>query len=356
MTAPASPGTSPIRRIPVTLLTGFLGSGKTTVLRQLLRDPDWTDAAVLINELGAVGLDHTLVWGASGTMHVLENGCICCSARDDLVTTLEDLFWSRLQRKIPRFNRVVIETTGLADPGPVIRELFSHALIAERYFLESVVCTVDAVLGAGHLETHPESLAQAASADVILLTKTDLAAPAAALKLETRLREMNPLAAIERSVAGMARAELLAKPGSWSEPGLDARLRRRDQPRDSGAAGNGDGENPRFHRRVQSTVLRFTHPWERAGFEQALRATIDAAGDQLLRIKGLIALDDDARPLVVQVVQNMIFPFESLPVQAAGAAQNFLVCIALGIASADLRRFFLDHLGVETSANMLRRR
>jgi G3E family GTPase len=149
------------KRIPVIVLTGFLGSGKTTLLRRLLTYPSWQSTAVLVNEVGEIGLDHNLMWNANGTTLVMENGCICCSVRDDLVEALEGLFWKRLQRQVPRFESVVIETTGIAAPAAIIELIFNHPLIAERYRLDSVLCTADAVLGQGQLQQHPESRAQA---------------------------------------------------------------------------------------------------------------------------------------------------------------------------------------------------
>ena len=342
MHEPAAEAGSPIRRIPVNLLTGFLGSGKTTLLRKMLLHPGWSDAAVLINELGAVGLDHQLAWSATGSMLVLENGCICCSARDDLVNTLEELFWNRLQKKIPRFNRVIIETTGLADPGPIIRELFSHPLIAERYRLESVVCTVDAVFGLQQLEAHPESLAQAGSADTILLTKTDIADADDIRSLETRLRLMNPLANVHAS--GTPGAEFMS--GALPQTEVEHRLRLRAEAATLEASasiaqsGASDKNRYLFHRRVLATVIHFPQPWSLDAFTRALQAALDLYGDRVLRIKGRITLEHGAPDAVVQVVQRMIFPFERLPPPAAGDAQNFIVCITLGVAAADLRRCF----------------
>jgi G3E family GTPase len=342
MTLPAVEAGSPIRRIPVILLTGFLGSGKTTLLRKMLAHPGWSDAAVLINELGAVGLDHQLAWSASGSMLVLENGCICCSARDDLVNTLEELFWNRLQKKIPRFNRVIIETTGLADPGPIIKELFSHPLIAERYRLEAVVCTVDAVFGMQQLASHPESLAQAGSADMILLTKTDIADANAARLLEARLRQMNPLACVH--AAGELRAAFMS--GAMRQVEVEHRLRgeidalNTNTTDDPEAPDAPEAGRYLFHRRVQSTVIHFTHPWKLDAFTRALQSALDLYGDRLLRIKGRIRIAGEERDAVVQAVQRMIFPFERIEAQAEGEAQNFIVCITLGVAAADLRRCF----------------
>jgi G3E family GTPase len=338
--APVSPirADSPVQRIPVILLTGFLGSGKTTLLRELLSTPAWADTAVLVNELGAVGLDHQLVWGASGATLVLENGCVCCSARDDLVSALETLFWQRLHRQIPRFARVIIETTGLANPGPIIRELFSHRLVAERYQLQSVVTTVDAVLGDAQLGQHPESLQQAASADLIFLTKTDLATAEGADTLAARLRQINPMARLTRTVAGAVSNEvwrdLLAAPVVHSRlmPRLDAApvMRALLPPRRPAIVSH--------HDRVQTTVLHSRPPMSGHALERALRDTVKQFGEQILRIKGMVSLEGESSPVLVQVVQTMVFPFERMGDKAG--SDSFLVFITMGLDTDALRAHF----------------
>jgi G3E family GTPase len=316
-----------IRKIPITLLTGFLGSGKTTLLRQMLTAPEWKDTVVLINELGAVGLDHHLLWGASDAVMVMENGCICCSVRDDLATLLEDLFWRRLQRQIPSFNRVVIETTGLADPGPVIAALGSQALLAERYALDQVLCTVDAVLGAQQLARHRESLAQVAGADAILVTKTDIASEQATGELELLLRSINPLARLSRTSGGeCSPARLQVDAGLQPTP-------------EAGFAGG-----RLYHHRVRTMSLRFARPWERAGFEQALSATLARHGGHILRIKGLVAMVGEDRPVVVQAVQETVFPFDRLPAWPDGKPDSFLVFITVGLADDAITAAFQSHL------------
>jgi G3E family GTPase len=324
-----------IRKIPITLLTGFLGSGKTTLLRQMLSAPEWKDTVVLVNELGEVGLDHHLLWGASDAVMVMENGCICCSVRDDLAAVLEDLFWRRLQRQIPYFTRVVIETTGLADPGPVVAALRSHALIAERYVLDNVVCTADAVLGAQHLARHRESVAQAASADAIVITKTDIANGPAVDALEAMLRSINPLAALSRTGAGQfSPAVLQVHTDLAAAP-----------PPVVGAPGG-----PVYHHRVRTLSLRFSRPWERARFEHALSSTLAAHGARILRIKGLVEMVGEDGPVVVQAVQETMFPFEWLAAWPAEKKDSFLVCITMGLADEAIAAAFRSHLDVPDPA------
>src|SRR5215468_8164237 len=190
-------------RIPVTLLTGFLGSGKTTVLNHVRKQPEMAATAVIINEFGEIGLDHLLVEKASDDdMVMLQSGCLCCTIRGDITDTLVNLFVSRAKGKI-NFVRAVIETTGLADPAPIVHALISDPIVAERYMLDGVVTTVDAVNGAGTLDRQPEALKQAAVADRLLLTKTDLADANAVAALEARLAALNPAATIAPVAQGV---------------------------------------------------------------------------------------------------------------------------------------------------------
>src|SRR5712672_1559755 len=160
--------------IPVSIITGFLGSGKTTLLARLLRDPAMSRTAVIINEFGAIALDHDLIETSDESFVRLSNGCLCCNVRSDLMRTLGDLAVRRAAGTVPRFERVVIETTGLADPAPILHALMTDRDLCEVYALDSVVATVDAVTGLATFEHHAESLRQAAFADRIVLTKTDL--------------------------------------------------------------------------------------------------------------------------------------------------------------------------------------
>src|SRR6516225_747813 len=181
----------PASLIPVTLLTGFLGSGKTTVLNHVLKQPGMAATAVIVNEFGEIGLDHLLVERSSEDVVLLNGGCLCCASRGALIETLTKLFADRAKGKVPRFARAMIETTGLADPGPILHALMTDPAIVGRYALDGVVATIDAVNGAGTLDRHAEAWKQAAVADRLLLTKTDLAEPAAQQAFEARLTALN---------------------------------------------------------------------------------------------------------------------------------------------------------------------
>src|ERR1700740_1017516 len=188
------PMSEPSSAIPVSLLTGFLGSGKTTALNHVLKQPGMAATAVIVNEFGKIGLDHLLVERSSEDVVLLSSGCLCCTVRSDIVDTLTNLFVDRVKGKIPFFTRVAIETTGLADPAPILHTLMTEPIVAARYKLAGVGATVRAVNGAGTLDRQPEAVKQAAVADRLLLTKTDLAKPAVRQAFEDRLAMLNPSA------------------------------------------------------------------------------------------------------------------------------------------------------------------
>src|SRR5262249_11604652 len=201
--------TEPSALIPVTLLTGFLGSGKTTVLNHVLKQPGMAATAVIVNEFGEIGIDHLLVERSSEDVLLLNSGCLCCTVRNDIVDTLTNLFVDRVKGKVPFFTRVAIETTGLADPAPLLHTLMTEPIVAARYMLDGVVTTVDSVNGAGTLDRQPEAVKQTAVADRLLLTTTDLAEPSARQALAVRLAALNPSAPITPVAQGEVDPKLL---------------------------------------------------------------------------------------------------------------------------------------------------
>ena len=188
--------------IPIIVLTGFLGSGKTTLLNRILKHPSLHDAAVLINEFGQIGLDHMLVERMDENTVVLESGCLCCTIRDDLKTSILELHGRRARGEVPPFQRMVIETTGLADPSPILYTLTADTMLRHHYRVGSVVVTVDAVNAARQLDRQPETVKQIAVADRIVVTKTDIATPGATDALGARLAQLNPSAAIQTALFG----------------------------------------------------------------------------------------------------------------------------------------------------------
>jgi G3E family GTPase len=219
------------------VITGFLGSGKTTLLARLLRDPALARTAVIVNEFGEVGLDHLLVEASDEEIVLLDSGCVCCSVRGDLVRTAESLLARRAAGTIAPFERIVIETTGLADPAPILQALMTDPAIADSLVLEAVIATVDAAAGAATLDAHPESVKQAAIADRIVVTKTDLSDPAANGLVE-RLRALNPAAPRLTAVHGAVDASrLLAAECTMRRraPTCALARRRRRAPRSDGS-------------------------------------------------------------------------------------------------------------------------
>src|ERR1051325_4337460 len=189
-------------RLPVSVVTGFLGSGKTTLVNRLLKRPEMKNVAVIVNELGEQSIDHDLVEVSSEQMMLLNNGCLCCVLRGDLQETLREMFVKRRTGEIIQFDRVVVETTGLADPAPVMQTLMTDTMLQAQYRLDCVVTLVDAINGAGQLDAMQEAIKQAALADRLVITKSDLATGESITALEARLRELNPQAPIKRAVNG----------------------------------------------------------------------------------------------------------------------------------------------------------
>jgi G3E family GTPase len=332
-------------RLPVTLLTGFLGSGKTTLLNSWLRTSDLANAAVIVNEFGEIGIDHALIAASNDNTIELSTGCLCCTVRGDLVDTLRELQVRRAKGEIRAFDRVFIETTGLADPAPVIQALMTVPVV-QRYRLRQVVTTVDAVNGARTLERHPESVKQAAVADAIVITKRDLAG-AAADEIVSRLRRLNPGARLHHSAAGAfpAPAELasvdLYDPTTKSADvlrWLNAEAYRGDA---SAPAEPQHGEHRHGHRHhhdvnrhgadIGSFCLEFAEPlhWEHVA--NWLDALVLAHGDDILRVKGILAVVGRERPIVVQAVQHLFHPPVELADWPGGARRSRLVFIVRGL-------------------------
>ncbi|VCU68857.1 putative GTP-binding protein YjiA [Pigmentiphaga humi] len=297
---------------PVYLLTGFLGSGKTTLLRALLRQPAMASTAVVINEFGEIGLDHELVEAVDGETVLLPGGCMCCTVRDDLARTLADLDRRRAQGEVPPFERVIIESTGLADPGPVLQVLLKHGDLLERFALGGVWTTLDAVHAQSQLDAHVESVRQLALADCVVMTKTDLAPFTAPASLAARVRKINPHARMLHVCEGAVdAAELLAQtPSAASGDEPEAMLRGLCQAGPTGhVCGAGCGPHAHAHDgRFRTSSLRFDRPLEWDEVCDWLGGLAFFHGARLLRMKGILNVAGEDRPLAVHGVQHLFHP------------------------------------------------
>jgi G3E family GTPase len=305
--------------IPFTVLTGFLGAGKTTLLNRLLTDPSLSDALVIINEFGEVGLDHLLIEKVDGDMLLMSSGCLCCTVRGDLITTLEDALRKRDNGRIKAFSRVIVETTGLADPAPVLHTIMHHPYLMLRFRLQGVVTVVDAINGSATLDSQEEAVKQVAVADRIVLTKTDLATTPeqirAVVDLRARLTALAPAARIVE-VADAQAANILDS-GLFGFEGKSPDVARwlndealseaQAQPQDAQPA---NAHDPNRHdSRIRSFCLTSDRLISPATFDLFMDMLRNVHGSNMLRVKGLIGLSDDpARPVVIHGVQHVFHP------------------------------------------------
>lgn len=290
-------------RIPVSVITGFLGSGKTTLLGRLLRDPSMSRTAVIMNELGAIGLDHDLIETSDESFVRLSNGCLCCNVRSDLTLTLGDLAARRAAGTVPPFERVVVETTGLADPAPILHALMTDRDLCEVYVLDGVVATVDAVTGLATLDSHEESLRQVAVADRIVITKTDLAEAQSAAIAE-RLATINPGARMLTVVHGAITPSALFDAGLYDATGKCAEVRTwlADE-----AVASADGHAGHHHRDdITSFCIVRDEPVGAVTLALFLSALAENCGADLLRMKGIVHVAEQPdSPAVIHGVQHV---------------------------------------------------
>jgi G3E family GTPase len=344
--------------IPVSVVTGFLGSGKTTLLNRLLKDPALKDTAVIINEFGDVGIDHLLVEQSSDGIIELSDGCLCCTVRGELVDTLADLI-DRLQSgKIKALSRIVIETTGLADPAPVLAAIMGHPALVQALRLDGVITAVDTVNGGATLDNHMEAVKQAAVADRIVLTKTDLeAGAAAAYGLTTRLRRLNPGARFLRSGASAAElfncglydpATKTADVARWlNEEGFRDREHERHGLEHHGHAhGHHHHDVNRHDKSISAFTLIHDEPVPMAAVQMFLDLLQSTHGGRLLRMKGIICLaEDPARPLVIHAVQAIMHPPARLKEWQDGDRRTRLVLITKDLPEKYVRQLFDAFMG-----------
>jgi len=343
-------------RIPVTLVTGFLGSGKTTLINVALKAPELSHAVVVVNEFGEVGLDHELYAASRDSVIILENGCLCCTVRSDLVSTLNSLYADREAGRIPGYDRVVVETSGLAEPGPVLQAFLSEPTLDGLYRVSNVITLVDAVNWDATKSHHLESVQQVALADRVLISKLDLAKKGDRERLEGDIRQMNPqatIAEVEWSSAAVAKvltedgfdsADPKADPLPWLA--VESRLEHHDS----------GGHGLHLHRRaidVESFVLLRNEPLSREELQFLLDGISQNLGTGLLRVKGLVNIaNEPGRPAVLQGAQHLLHTMSWLEKWPSADERTRIVFITQGIVREMLRDTIelLDRVSARTFA------
>jgi G3E family GTPase len=345
MTNPAPTRDSLAGKLPVTLITGFLGSGKTTLLKRLLRDPGMNRAAVIINEFGEVGIDHELIASSSEQMTLLSNGCLCCTVRTDLQETLRELFIKRRAGEVIDFDRVFVETTGLADPVPVLHTLQTDGMLGAQYRLDCVVTLVDAVNGLQNLGDMPEAAKQAAVADRIVITKSDIAERGAVAALEARLARMNPYAARSLAINGEVEVAFLRDVGPGSTRATPKDLERWLAPSGEARPAEGAylGERVRagtHDASIGSFCLWFERPFTWDTFSAAVQVLTSLRGPDLLRVKGLVNVAGERGPVVVQGAQHVFHPPVTLDAWASEDRRSRIVFITRNLSRESVEALF----------------
>ena len=289
--------------IPITVLTGFLGSGKTTVLNGLLRHPQLANTAVIVNEFGEIGLDHLLVTSSEENVVLLDAGCLCCTINNSLRETLSHLWLGRVRNELPAFDRVVVETTGLAEPGPIMQAITRDPVVSDHYRLDGTVACVDAVHAIQQLKRQPEVAQQVAVADRLILTKTDLVSPATADAIEARLSELNPGVSILRRTRGeVAPVDVLGVGLIDDETGEMNTRRWLHQATHSTHAHH---EAHRHSENIKAHCFRIRHAVSWAGLAAWCDLMAETHGDALLRVKGIIHIAETDQPVVVHGVHRL---------------------------------------------------
>jgi G3E family GTPase len=328
---------------PVVLLTGFLGSGKTTLLKRILADPAFGDTAVIINEFGEVGLDHHLIEHVAEDVVLLPSGCLCCAMKGELAAALRDLLSRRARGLVPAFRRVVVESSGLADPYPVISTIKSDPVLRHHFRLATVLTTVDAINGPATLDRHVESVRQAAVADTLILTKTDLAKAAELIALNRRLNDLNPGAPIVPSCDSNADlGSLLNGAGnvaSW--------FKATAEPTELASREVAENQHPG----IRSFSVTVDDPLDWTAFGIWLTMLVNRHGSRILRVKGILSIMDEANPVAVHGVQHLIHPPQHLAAWPDGDRRSRLVFIVDGIDPDQLRRSLAVFIALDVVAH-----
>ena len=335
---------------PVNLITGFLGSGKTTLLQRLLADPALADTAVLINEFGEIGLDHHLLERIDDTMVLLQSGCLCCTIRGELSAAIKDLHAKRERGQVPRFRRLVVESTGLADPFPILSTVQADPVLRHHFRLGNVITTVDAVNGMAQLARQPECTKQVAVADRLVLTKTDLADTDTANALSARLRRLNPSAPLSRAAEAPLDAEALLSHDLFATAGRSEAARRwfaaEVAPREDEPA----HDRNRHDETIHAFAFTFDGPLDWTLFGLWLTMLLNRHGERLLRVKGILNVAGSPAPVAVHGVQHLVHPPIHMAAWPDADRRSRLVFIVDGLDRGLIERSLRAFLRLGSSA------
>ena len=327
------------RLTPVIVVTGFLGSGKTTLLNHMLRHPSLSDAAVLVNEFGAVGLDHVLVEAMDENTVLLESGCLCCTIRGDLKDAIIALNSRRARGEIPAYRRLIVETTGLADPAPILFTLSADPVLKHHYRLGTVITTVDGVNGLRQLERHPESVKQATVADRIVLTKSDIADEVTLARLRARLARLNGSADRIDAVNGRVDVPRLLRADVYDVRTKGAEVRRwlAAEAKTAAAAADGDShahahDISRHDETIHSFTLSFDGALDWTAFGIWLTMLLHTHGERVLRVKGILNVAGTDAPVIINGVQHVVHPPIHLRAWPSDDRRSHIVFIVDGLA------------------------
>ncbi len=329
--------------IPVNVITGFLGSGKTTLLQRLLAAPQLGDTAVLVNEFGEVGLDHHLLRRLDDDVVLLQSGCLCCTIRGDLSAAMHDLYSRRERGEIQAFRRLAVETTGLADPVPILSTVMTEPVLRHHFRLGNVVTTVDAVNGLMQLERQQESVKQAAIADRIVITKTDIADAEATAELRRRLQRLNPAAPQLHTALGLPLdPDMLLTRDLYDLDGRAEEVRRwlaiESGRVDASASDHRHLDPSRHDSHTHAFCLRFEQPLDWTAFGVWLTMLLHSHGGDILRVKGMLNVAEMRGPVVVHGVQHLVHPPDHLPEWPDQDRSSRIVFIVRGLSREAIAR------------------